>query len=97
MSFAVIHRDVEREWEKSGWSFGSLFLFGSCCSLSEDLYICKILREDEESKFYFQFIIAVEHLGAYEQWSLWSTAHLEDCSLGLLHSFGFALIHFLLN
>lgn len=35
------------------------------------------------------FVIALEHLGANEQWSLWSTAHIEYCSLGLLHSFWF--------
>lgn len=44
---------------------------------------------DEEIKFNFNIVIALEHLGANEQWSLWSTAHLKDCSLGLLHSFGF--------
>lgn len=43
--------------------------------------------EDEEIKINFKFIIALEHIGANEQWSFWSTAHMEDCSLGLLHSF----------
>lgn len=42
----------------------------------------------------FQIIIAVEHLGAYEHRSLWSTAHHEDCSLGLLHSF--VLVNFVI-
>lgn len=45
--------------------------------------------EDEEIKINFKFIIALEHIGANEQWSFWSTAHMEDCSLGLLHSFWF--------
>ncbi|XP_043687759.1 serine/arginine-rich splicing factor SR34A-like isoform X2 [Telopea speciosissima] len=29
----------------------------------------------------FKFIKAVEHLGAYEEWSMRSTTHIEDCSL----------------
>lgn len=32
--------------------------------------------------FLFESII-LEHHGAFEQWSLWSTAQLEDCSLVL--------------
>lgn len=48
-----------------------------------------ILEKDEEIKFNFNIVIALEHLGANEQWSLWSMAHLKDCSLGLLHSIGF--------
>ncbi|OVA04707.1 hypothetical protein BVC80_1719g36 [Macleaya cordata] len=73
-------------------------LFDKWSLLQGDLlHLCIILREDGEIKLYFNFIIPVEHLGAYKQWSLWSTTHIEDCSLGLLHSFGFALIVFLSN
>lgn len=36
--------------------------------------------------FLFASII-LEHHGAFEQWSLWSTAQLKDCSLGLLQIF----------
>lgn len=48
----------------------------------------------DEIKFQF-IIIALEHLEANEQWILWSTAHMEDCSLGLLHDFGFVMLYFL--
>lgn len=71
------------------WVF--LFIIGDSCSLSGGLYICKNSWEDEETKLNFNFIIALEHPGANEQWSLWSTALMEDCSLGLLHSFGFVI------
>lgn len=92
MSFGTIHRDVNWEWEKSGWNFGYYFYkWRFLITLRRFIHLPKFER-DEESKIYFKFIIAWEHLGAYEQWSLWSTAHLEDCSLGWHHSFGFALI-----
>ncbi|KAK3232283.1 hypothetical protein Dsin_004164 [Dipteronia sinensis] len=91
MSFAIIHSDIEREWENLGGVMGLFFIIGDSCSLSEDLYVCENSWEDEETKLNFKFIIALEHPGAFEQWSLCSTAHMEDCSLGLLHSFGFAI------
>lgn len=68
---------------------GLFLIIGDSCSLFEDVCVCKNSWEDEEPKFIFKFIIALEHSGANEQWSLWSTAQMEDCSLGLLHSFGF--------
>lgn len=51
MSFAMIHRDVKWELEKSGWNFYDLYIFGSSCSLSEDLFICKKIREDGNQYF----------------------------------------------
>ncbi|GJS26790.1 serine/arginine-rich splicing factor SR34A isoform X1 [Tanacetum coccineum] len=39
--------------------------------------------EDEGNLF--SNIIALELLGLHEHWSLWSTAHHEECSFGLLH------------
>jgi len=47
---------------------------------------CGMMRRPN---IYFQFIIALELLGENERWSLWSMVHMEDCSLGLLHSFWF--------
>lgn len=75
MSFAVIHRDLEREWENQGGVMGIFLNNWRPWSLPEDLYICENSGEDVEIKFVFEFNIALEHLGANEQWSLWSMAH----------------------
>ncbi|PIN01267.1 hypothetical protein CDL12_26228 [Handroanthus impetiginosus] len=42
MSFAIIRRDVEWEWENSGWSLWYIYIIGSSCSLSEELSSGKI-------------------------------------------------------
>lgn len=89
MSFAIKHRDIEREWENQG---GVLVVFLNnwrfLLTLRRSIP-ANILERMRRSNFISNIVIALEHLGANEQWSLWSTAHLEDCSLGLLHSFGF--------
>ena len=92
LSCAIMHSDIEREWENQGgvdlWVL--YFITGDCFSPSEELYIYKKIVEWWGDQIYISnFVIALEHLGANEQWSLWSTAHIEYCSLGLLHSFWF--------
>lgn len=46
---------------------------------------------EDEGNLFSKFI-AMELLGLHEHWSFWSTAHHEECSFGLLHSF--VLFHF---
>lgn len=69
---------------ESGWMLVLFLIIGDSCSLRRSIRLQKKSGEDEEIKLKFKYIIALEHLGANEQWSLWSTAHMEDCSLGLL-------------
>lgn len=74
MSFAIIHRDVKWEWEKSLWkSLIYLYSWNVGCSSS--------LLEDEGT-YFILYKIALEYLGAYE---LQEHRSLMDCSLGLLH------------
>ncbi|KAF9671053.1 hypothetical protein SADUNF_Sadunf12G0006800 [Salix dunnii] len=81
LSFAIMHRNIEREW---GNQCGLEIVAHPQKSYTSAKY-CGMMRRPN---IYFQFIIALE-LGENEQWSSWSMVHMEDCSLGLLHSFWF--------
>lgn len=91
MSFAIIHRDVDREWEKTRWNFKGYFFYNKWSYTSG----AQILRGMRSSNFISNFIIALEHLlGAYEKWSFRSITSLKDCSIGLLHSCFFLYFHY---
>lgn len=69
MSIAIIHRDIEREWEDHCGVMGIIFINGATCSLSEELCTAKFLERMRRYKIYFNIIIPLEHLGANEQWN----------------------------
>lgn len=71
------------EWDKSGWSIWVLCIVGGSSSLSEELSSAKILSGWGD-QILVQIIFALEHLGAYEQWSLWSISLTWDFSLGFI-------------
>ncbi|CDP04994.1 unnamed protein product [Coffea canephora] len=65
MSFGIIHRDVDWEWEESGWTCVYLYKIGGSCSISEELYNCKNFREDEETNFIWNILLhwsILEHM-----------------------------------
>lgn len=96
MSFAIVPRHLEREWEDQGEVMGTIFEKMEMLVSLEDLFIYKS-RERKGDQILFQIKYC---FGA--SWSKLAVELLEhgssqDCSLGLLHSFGFFLLLLLLR
>lgn len=54
MSFGIIHRDVNGDWEKSGWSCGYfIYNWRFLLTLRRSIHL-QNFREDEETIFYFK-------------------------------------------
>lgn len=82
-------QDIEREWEIRG---GVVVIFLNNGRFLLTLRRCmpaNILERTGRSNLFSILLLLWSIFGANEQWSSWSMAHLKDCSIGLLHSFGF--------
>lgn len=88
MIFAIIHRHLEREWEDQGEVMGIILKNWRCWSLWK-IYSSAKFRRGKEINFCFKLIIALEHLGAKEQWSFWSMAQLRIALLVCFMVFSF--------
>lgn len=87
----MIHRHLGREWESQDEVMGIIFKKLEILVTLEDLFICEI-QERKGDQILFQ--------NSYCFGASWSKLPVEllehgspqDCSLGLLHCFGFSLI-----
>lgn len=96
MSFAIIPRHLEREWEDQGEVMGIIFKKMETLVAPEDLFICKS-QERKGVQILFQIKYCFGASWSKLAMELLEHGSSQDCSLGLLHSFGFSLLLLLLR